>query len=584
MGSRLYIITILLVIFFCLLLRSQSVEPQFDALPIGIPICVLHDSYGFIWIGGQVGLYRYDGYEIKHYHPEPFNSNSLSTNYVLVIKEDARGNLWIGTWGGGLNYFDQKTEKFTRYMDDPLNPDDIGSNSICNILVNTDGSLWLGTIDNGLLHMSWDNDGNPVYRHFNQISGPRSERSGKGITALYHDGKNILWIGTLGNGLIRFDLSDETIRYFRHESANPNSLSHNIVGSICEDDSGYLWIGTGHVSVASGGGLNRFDRRTETFRHYKNDPADPSSLCSNTISCLQIDQQGILWIGTADNGYTWVPLKELYTQKRPVFRRYSSFWDKIIIAIYQDRLGNIWIAPNDMYIYKYDRQQSPFIYYGPSSSKSDGMKDPGIECLYIDKKGNIWFGHHFSGLDKYDPVTGRYTHFPHLPGSNKGPSSNGINGICEDSYGHLWFATNQNGVDFLDPQTGIFTNIRSDPASPRGLISNDVRCFITSNQGNLWIASQNKGLQLFDIENRTFRTFNFDPDKTADLSILKLFEDHHGKLWICTMNDGLYELSFDQGNLTAAEHYVNDPDNPNSIGNNSVNDLIHSEVYDTAAM
>src|SRR4030042_2879042 len=202
-----------LVVFFFSFPHSQSVEPQFNALPIGIPICVLHDSHGFIWIGGQVGLYRYDGYAIKHYHPEPFNSNSLSTNNVLVIKEDHRANLWIGTWGGGLNYFDQRTEKFTRYMDDPLNPKDIGSNSIFNILLNKDGSLWLGTIDNGYVHMSWDSSGNPVYRHFYQKSVPRSELSSNGTTALYFDGNNILWIGTLGNDLIRFDPANETIRH-----------------------------------------------------------------------------------------------------------------------------------------------------------------------------------------------------------------------------------------------------------------------------------------------------------------------------------------------------------------------------------
>jgi ligand-binding sensor domain-containing protein len=104
-----------LIAFFLLLNSSslsQVVEPQFDYLPIGMPMCVLHDSRGFIWIGGQVGLYRYDGYELKYYSRVPFDSTSLSTNWVMTIKEDFQGNLWIGTNGGGLNYFDQRTETF----------------------------------------------------------------------------------------------------------------------------------------------------------------------------------------------------------------------------------------------------------------------------------------------------------------------------------------------------------------------------------------------------------------------------------------------------------------------------------------
>ncbi len=412
---------IALVSLYYSLLICQSVEPQFDYLPIGIPMCVLHDSRGFIWIGGQVGLYRYDGYELKHYHPEPFDSTSLSANWVFVIKEDIKGNLWIGTRGGGLNYFDQRTETFTRYLDDPLKPDDIGSNTVTQIILNEDSSLWLGTVENGLIYMSWDSSGNPKFKHYNRDSNPQLEIFNNGITALFMDSKNTLWIGTLWNGLIRFDPFSGTSRVFQYDPKNPASISYNTISSICEDDSGYLWIATGHALVQNGGGLNRFDKWNETFLHFKNDPEDPASLCSNIISCLEIDQQDVLWIGTGDNSITSIPLAELNSNKKPKFRRFLNFWNSMINSIYEDQLGNIWISPFDMQICKLDRQQNPFIYYGPIRDKTEGMHDSGVECLYIDKKGNIWFGHNFSGLEKYDPVSGVYTHYPHQPGSKKGP-------------------------------------------------------------------------------------------------------------------------------------------------------------------
>ncbi|NIT59723.1 MAG: hypothetical protein GWN00_26930, partial [Aliifodinibius sp.] len=109
-----------------------------------------------MWIGSQYGLLRYDGYEFKRYTQIPFDSTSLSNNWVTVIKEDPKGNLWIGTWGGGLNYFNQKTEKFNRYTQENNKSNSSKSYNISSILINKDGSLWLGTQDPGLIHLSFD--------------------------------------------------------------------------------------------------------------------------------------------------------------------------------------------------------------------------------------------------------------------------------------------------------------------------------------------------------------------------------------------------------------------------------------------
>jgi signal transduction histidine kinase/DNA-binding response OmpR family regulator/ligand-binding sensor domain-containing protein len=469
-------------------------------------------------------------------------------------------------------------------MHDPQKLNDIGSNIITHIIVNEDGSLWLGTFDNGLTHMAWDNNGNPTYLHYNKRSNHRFEIFSSAITALYKESKNLLWIGTMWDGLIQFDPESGTNRIFRHAPQNPTSLSHNTVSSICEDDSGYLWIGTGHILVQNGGGLNRFDPITETFRHYKNDPADPTSLCSDIISCLEIDKQNVLWIGTVDNSITSIPIADLSAEKKPVFRRYQNFWQKIITSIYEDRLGNIWISPQDMQIYKYDRQQNPFIYYGPISGKPGGMKDSGVECLYIDKKGNIWFGHHFSGLDKYDPVTDRYTHFPHIPGSNRGPSSNWITGIREDARGNMWISTYGNGMDCYNPVTGIFRNLRSDPENPNGLRSNYINFIVRNHKGALWIAAGSTGLQLFDMHSDRF--FNIQEDWGRDEvgDIVVLYEDCEGKLWVGTSKNGIYGLLVHDRHVTAVEHYFHDPHDYSSLGNNSICDIVRPQVYDTSAL
>ena len=121
-----FLVIILLTYLFTVTLHSQDIQPKRVPLPIDdATFCILKDSYNFIWTGTQLGLIKYDGYSPKFYTQKSFDSTSLSANWVTVIKEDKKRNLWIGTWGGGLNYFNQKTDQFKRFKGDGLNSKDI---------------------------------------------------------------------------------------------------------------------------------------------------------------------------------------------------------------------------------------------------------------------------------------------------------------------------------------------------------------------------------------------------------------------------------------------------------------------------
>ena len=136
----------LLIVLFSLttcLLQAQTISPKFEHIPIALSFCFLQDSNGFLWVGSQEGLARYDGYNLKFYTNIPFDSTSISNNWVPVIKEDKNGNLWVGTWGGGLNCFNQRTEKFTRFLQETNNSNTITCKNISSIIVNDDGTLWI---------------------------------------------------------------------------------------------------------------------------------------------------------------------------------------------------------------------------------------------------------------------------------------------------------------------------------------------------------------------------------------------------------------------------------------------------------
>jgi ligand-binding sensor domain-containing protein/signal transduction histidine kinase len=552
--------------------------------PIVIPNCVLQDSNGFIWIGAQEGLLRYDGYSYKRYTQIPFDSTSLSNNWVMAIKEDKKGNLWIGTVGGGLNYFDQKTEKFTRHMYSINKSNTISSNNIYSILINDDGSLWLGTQNHGLIYMSFDSSGKTCYKNYNLDSEPKPQpRSGENfILDLHKDQKGNIWIGTITGGLKSLDVETGQITHFKHDPNNLASLSSNTVSSICEDDSGNLWIGTGSHIWEYGKGLNRLNPNTGQFTHYKHDPDDPSSICSNNITSLLIDQKGVLWIGTVHNYLNSIPISELLSGKKSHFTHHSNLdWSRIN-SIYEDRLGNIWIAFFGRLMLKYNRQQNPFIWYRYIKGNLNSLRSS-AGMVQSDQSGNIWFGGTGGALDRYDPKTGQFTHYFHHPAKPSGLNSDRVTSICEDKYGFYWIGTD-NGLNRLNPKTGVFDHIQENLKNPYGLKSNLVTEVLARQSGNLWIASVASGLQLYDIEEDRFYHFDLDSNSIEDEGINGIYEDNSGTLWNQTLNYGFYALKIKDHQIASVKHYIHDPNDRYSLSYNQISDLIRPQIIDTTAL
>ena len=169
--------------------------------------CILQDSRGYLWLGTEKGLNKFDGYGFTVYKHEPGNPSSIVDAKVQSLWEDKQGTLWVGTWQG-LEKFDRASNTFTHFLPAPQAP----------------GGDW----------------SNVIYD-------------------LCEDRSGILWVG--GDGLKSFDKTTGKFTFFQHDSADPHSLLTNNVDAIFEDKSGTLWIGTS-------GGLDRFDPGAKKFIHY----------------------------------------------------------------------------------------------------------------------------------------------------------------------------------------------------------------------------------------------------------------------------------------------------------------------------
>ncbi len=318
-----------------------------DGLSQNTITALLQDEQGYIWVGTQDGLNRYDGYTFTQFRNFPSDPKSISANSISALLEDDGGTMWIGTSGGGLDRYDPSDETFTRFLPDPKDPISLGSASVTTLLQGTNGRIWVGTL--GGLDLLDPATGR--FTHFQSRENDPLTLSSDSISALAQAGGGKIWVGTSafgtsGSGLNRLDLSTGKV-----ERIPPDGLCLNSpnISSLLVDQSGSLWVGNGgsglpgggldtwnpvsgncqHFDSGSthgqfindnvtqlmldreyrlwvafrGGGVVHMEPGTPgTFSSVRHDSSDPDSLSSDNVSTLFQDRSGVLWMGSFDAG------------------------------------------------------------------------------------------------------------------------------------------------------------------------------------------------------------------------------------------------------------------------------------------
>lgn len=311
------------------------------------------------------------------------DDDARDANKVYAVSSDGGGNLWLGTLGGGLLRVERGSTEVTVYRHDPANPLSLPNDNVRAVHVDGQGTVWAGT-DAGLARLDAVT-GRLRIRHFGEL-GPTLDS----IRQIRPSTTGILWLGSEG-GLHRYDPQSDTVRSFRHDPADPGSLSQGRVLAVFEDRAGTLWVGTDS-------GLDRQDTDTGPFRHFRHEPADPASLSHSRVHHLFETRSGQLWIGTAGG------LNRLdATRDGGVrFRRYThqdGLAADPIGAILPDASGGLWISTTAG-LSRFEPSTSRFRNY----SARDGLIDSGyyIGAGHTSSDGTLYFGG-LSGLTAFRP-------------------------------------------------------------------------------------------------------------------------------------------------------------------------------------
>jgi len=478
-------------------------------LPHNTVRSILQDSQGFLWFGTLDGLARYDGYHFKIYKHDLADSTTISNNRIWVIFEDRFKNLWIGTYNG-LNKFDHHTETFIRYTQGSEESLGLGAHEVWAINEDRAGNLWVG----------------------------------------YWSGDYLPW-----GGLYKLDRSTGKFMPYRYDPYNPNSMSHNAIRCIVEDDAGVLWVGT------ETDGLNKFDPKTKTFIRYRHDPKNPHSLGDNRIWDGLKDRNGNLWFATMGAGLS------KYDPGSDGFIRYTPdpnnakgpHQNSDMYDVYQDSKGMIWLANG--VLSRFDPATESFAHFRFSPDQKDWDSNYHPYAIHEDNTGNLWVGTRGSGVFKIDLKPQRFTHYQHVPEDSNGLLQDDVRLIFEDSKGLIWIATRDQGLSRLEPQTGQFTSFKHNPPEARSLSHDVVYALCEDRQGNVWVGTQ-EGLNRFDPQQQNFTRYEHDPANSRSLSkgaINTIFDDHANTLWIGMAGEARFS-KFDRQTETFHQ-YIPDPAN-----------------------
>lgn len=589
---------VFVIVIFISTLFSQNQIPFFESFTIenglsnNVITSIIQDKFGYIWIGTQDGLNRYDGYSFKIYKNKPFDKKSLPGSWIECLLEDDKGNIWIGTNSQGVFYFDRVKNKFYNYFDKKNN----SNNRVWTLYKDRNGIVWSGTTsglnkynkslktfefykknvegDYPVNAICEDNNGelllgiwgcyvdrfNYNTKEFTDIpeyDKLLSRYKADKVKTIIKDSEGTIWIGTI-NGLFYLDSKG----LFRVDKINRfNTDCDNYVLSLCESrDKKNIWIGT-HIE-----GIIELNKKSKKLEHYKLNYSFVNSLNDNWISALMEDNSGILWIGSGKGINKFQHLHQEFFNILPDTKE-NKLND--VFSILEDDEDNLWIANWGGGILRFNQKTQKTINYkmpllfvdnvvwvlaklkdktiiggsykglfqykdGKFSSfiwSAEPIQD-NISTIYEDRNGNIWIGTWGNGLYKLYCKNSK-KHSAHYLISNSGLSDNFITTIVEDNKGDLWIGTNTGGLNHLKTGSDNFIVFNYNENDKNSISNNSIKALYVDKGNVLWIGTWGGGLNRYDFKSKKFKHFSGKDGLLNDI-ILAIIPDGNNNLWLST--------------------------------------------------
>jgi diguanylate cyclase (GGDEF)-like protein len=467
---------------------------------------IIQDPTGYIWLGTQSGLVRWDGYHFRRYVADTEDLGSLPDSFILALHLDVHGHLWVGTSAGGLARYDADNDSFVVAS----GPSGIKGTAVLSITDDPQGGLWIGT-ENGLAHVD--------ARYPKQLT-PVNEDNGLppgGVQAVLTDHEGTLWVGTR-HGL--WNRKPGTTPFTNWQLVTPEE-SEPTVTRLFQDSEGRIWIGThAHGAYLFEAGATHTVRETTAT----------STLQTDSVLAITEATAGEVWLGTDGGGIVAVEAQSGTTRR---IHHYpdtpTSLSDDYIYALYRDRSGLVWVA-NIGTISQNDPQQQAVVTLFGATGRPNGISGKKVFAVREMPDHRIWLGVG-AGVDIIDPVLGRVAQLTPDPAH---PDSALPKGRAQT------FALGQNDTVYVATQQGLYvTDIHAKPVKRLELPGRSPTAGIRAlsfDAGILWVGGDQDGLWTVDMHTPTNPIVlrHIAADELGDARITTLNRGPDSALWVGT--------------------------------------------------
>jgi len=510
---------------------------------------IQQDTLGFIWIGTQDGLNRYDSKGFKVYRPIKNVKNSLQSYYIRSLLIDHKGQLWVGG-NKGISVYNYDTDSFVNYQ----LPRSLGEWYISSITEDHTHQIWATSITGDVFVLSpkesnftavklnassheikkiayvglWQKQiilGTDVglfklKPNTHQLTKINLQAKRPFINDVYIDGKK-LWIVTEGDGLISYNAANGQTTSFLH-SAIKNSIADNNIRCIGKDTEGNIWLGTFR-------GLSIFNQKNNSFTNYYHQISKPYTISQNSVRCFFRDKQNGIWLGTYYGGINYYHKNDIKFNLLSQNSGKPSLNDEVIGVIKQDEKGNFWIGTNDKGVNYWNKNTNTISYFSNNENNPNSISSNNIKAITFDNSGNVLIGTHKGGLNLLNPNSGFVQRFLHDQNNPSSIAGDLVYSILKDHKGRIWIGT-RTGLDQFHSETKSFTHIHLDKAGKRPT-SDDITYLFEDSKHRIWIGTTN-GVTLFYPDNLLYE--NIGQGKISDDIVNCITEDQKHRIWIGT--------------------------------------------------
>jgi signal transduction histidine kinase/ligand-binding sensor domain-containing protein len=559
-------------------MRFQSFQTR-DGLAGSRITGIYLDNIGYLWIGTNDGLNKYDGNSFTTYRHNQSNSITLGDNYIKAIFEDNQknlwicthtdiahydrkkdafiplglknrdkelknlaitnglvdkaGNIWLTTRGNGLIKILHGTKAIEKFTYDLKNPSGIPSNFLWSIIKDTGGKIWVGA-DSGLVCFQPEKPGIP---HFDKVQFKGHDL--KAVALLGKDNSGKIWAGCLEIGLYAINPTDKSFKFY---NAQNSSLSSQTPYSFLQDKHGNIWVGTFS-------GLNLLAPNSDKFVHLYHNPNRLGSLSHNSVWSIFQDRSGVLWFGTSNGLNKYDKHIEKFGHFETISGNKNSLINNYVHTFCEESEGIVWIGTSNG-LQRFNSQLKTFENIQFSKKPSAFTYD--IRSLSMDKNGNLWIGTWGDGVYKYQLKTGATKHFERIRGDSGTIPGNYVRKIYIDKTGKIWIGTTEGLVE-MEPETEKLRSYLPDPSDSTSISGRDVFHLFEDSRGNFWVGTLSSGLNKMDRKSGKFEQFQdkeTDKHHISSNSIRCITESGDGTLWVGTRN-GLNKFDYGKRQFTS---------------------------------